>query len=72
MTTQTVSASIMLNTGEIVDLSSTLTDGTEGELLSVSKARPRHAEPMINFIQLVGAHPFRQVCTDHKPTTDPV
>ena len=34
MTTQTVSASLMLNTGEVVDLSSTLTDGTEGELLT--------------------------------------
>ena len=32
MTTQAVSAQIMLNTGESVNLLSTLTDGTEGEL----------------------------------------
>jgi hypothetical protein len=32
MTTQTVQASFMLSTGEVVDLESSLTDGTEGEL----------------------------------------
>jgi len=34
LTTQTVTASFVLNTGEVVDMSSTLTDGTEGELLT--------------------------------------
>ena len=37
MTTQVVTASFMLNTGEVVDMNTTTTDGTETELLTSTK-----------------------------------